>query len=67
MNTLPITFHDQIVIFVTAIGEFAGKLTEAAYAKTFAADTATWAASEAVQIFGGMGYSTEFPVPSALA
>ncbi len=34
----------------------------AAYAKVFAADTATWAASEAVQVFGGMGYSTEFPV-----
>jgi acyl-CoA dehydrogenase len=34
----------------------------ASYAKAFAADTATWAASEAVQIFGGMGYSTEFPV-----
>lgn len=34
----------------------------AAFAKAFAADTATWAASEAVQIFGGMGYSTEFPV-----
>lgn len=35
---------------------------QAAYAKAFAADTATWAASEAVQVFGGMGYSTEFPV-----
>jgi acyl-CoA dehydrogenase len=34
----------------------------AAYAKAFAADTATWAASEAVQVFGGMGYSAEFPV-----
>jgi len=36
--------------------------THAAFAKAFAADTATWAASEAVQVFGGMGYSTEFPV-----
>lgn len=36
--------------------------TQAAYAKAFAADSATWAASEAVQVFGGMGYSTEFPV-----
>lgn len=35
---------------------------QAAYAKAFAADTATWASSEAVQIHGGMGYSTEFPV-----
>ena len=35
---------------------------QAAYAKTFAADSAMWVASEAVQIFGGMGYSTEYPV-----
>jgi acyl-CoA dehydrogenase len=34
----------------------------AAFAKTFAADNAMWAATEAVQIFGGMGYSTEYPV-----
>ena len=34
----------------------------AAYCKAFAADAATWAASEAIQIHGGMGYSTEFPV-----
>jgi len=35
---------------------------QAAYAKTFAADNAMWAATEAVQIFGGMGYSTEYPI-----
>lgn len=35
---------------------------QAAYAKTFAADSAMRAAGEAVQIFGGMGYSTEYPV-----
>ncbi len=34
----------------------------ASEAKAFAADSASWAASEAVQIFGGMGYSTEYPV-----
>jgi acyl-CoA dehydrogenase len=32
------------------------------YAKAFGADSAMWAASEAVQIFGGNGYSEEFPV-----
>jgi acyl-CoA dehydrogenase len=35
---------------------------QAAFAKTFAADSAMWAATEAVQIHGGMGYSTEYPV-----
>ncbi len=35
---------------------------EAAHAKAFAADTAMWVATEAVQIFGGYGYSKEYPV-----
>jgi acyl-CoA dehydrogenase len=35
---------------------------QASYAKVFAADTAMWAASEAVQIFGGAGYSTDLPI-----
>ncbi|HSG16949.1 MAG TPA: acyl-CoA dehydrogenase family protein [Anaerolineae bacterium] len=39
---------------------------EAAYAKAYAADTAMWAATEAVQIFGGMGYSTEYPAEKLL-
>lgn len=34
---------------------------QAAYAKAFAADSAMWAATQTVQIFGGMGYSTEYP------
>lgn len=34
----------------------------AAYAKAFAADTAMRIATDAVQIFGGYGYSTEYPV-----
>lgn len=35
---------------------------EASMAKLYSADAAMWAATEAVQIFGGMGYSTEYPV-----
>lgn len=35
---------------------------EAAYAKAFAADTAMESAVEAVQVFGGYGYSQEYPV-----
>ncbi|RMG58287.1 MAG: acyl-CoA dehydrogenase [Deltaproteobacteria bacterium] len=35
---------------------------EASMAKAFAADTAMWAATEAVQVYGGMGYSAEYPV-----
>ncbi len=33
-KSLPTTFKDQIVIFVSAIGDFRGKLTENVYAKT---------------------------------
>ncbi len=39
---------------------------EAAYAKAFAADTAMRVALDAVQIFGGYGYSTEYPVEKLL-
>lgn len=35
---------------------------QASIAKVFTSDAAMWAATEAVQIFGGMGYSTEYPV-----
>ncbi|MBK1779732.1 acyl-CoA dehydrogenase family protein [Advenella sp. WQ 585] len=34
---------------------------EASMAKVTAADSAMWAATETIQIFGGMGYSTEYP------
>ena len=35
---------------------------QASIAKAYTADAAMWAATEAIQIFGGMGYSTEYPV-----
>ena len=35
---------------------------EAAMAKLFASETAMWAATQAVQIFGGYGYIQEYPV-----
>lgn len=35
---------------------------QASMAKCFSADAAMYCASEALQIFGGMGYSTEYPV-----
>lgn len=35
---------------------------QASYAKVFAADNAVYCASEALQVFGGMGYSTEYPM-----
>ncbi|MDW8059707.1 MAG: acyl-CoA dehydrogenase family protein [Thermomicrobium sp.] len=34
----------------------------AAVAKAFSADAAMWAATEAVQVFGGNGYSPDYPV-----
>jgi len=36
--------------------------TEASMAKCFAGDTAMKVATDAVQIFGGYGYTREFPV-----
>jgi acyl-CoA dehydrogenase len=36
--------------------------TAAAYAKAFAADTAMKITTDAVQVFGGYGYMSEYPV-----
>jgi acyl-CoA dehydrogenase len=35
---------------------------QASCAKAFACDAAMWVATEAMQIYGGYGYSKEFPV-----
>jgi alkylation response protein AidB-like acyl-CoA dehydrogenase len=37
-------------------------LLESSMAKCFAADTAMRVATDAVQVFGGVGYTREFPV-----
>ena len=36
--------------------------TEASMAKLFAGDTAMWVSERAVQVLGGYGYTTDFPV-----
>jgi alkylation response protein AidB-like acyl-CoA dehydrogenase len=41
---------------------FAGNTCEASMAKCWAADAAMKVATDAVQIFGGYGYTREFPV-----
>jgi len=38
------------------------KTMAAAVAKAFAGDSAMWAATEAIQVFGGNGYSPDHPV-----
>ena len=40
----------------------AGTVLEASMAKCFAADAAMKVATDAVQVFGGVGYTREFPV-----
>jgi acyl-CoA dehydrogenase len=58
----------RLLVYQSAWLVDAGKpnTLQAACAKAFAADAAMWAAGEAVQIFGGMGYSTEYPVEKLL-
>jgi len=45
-----------------------GKRTkkESAMAKLFASETAMWVTNKAIQVFGGMGFSTEAPVERML-
>ena len=39
------------------------RVTEkAAMAKVFATETAMWVTTQAVQVFGGYGYTTDYPV-----
>jgi alkylation response protein AidB-like acyl-CoA dehydrogenase len=58
----------RLLVYQAALAKMRSKVTnerftlEASMAKLFASETATWAASQAVQIHAGMGYSKELPV-----
>jgi alkylation response protein AidB-like acyl-CoA dehydrogenase len=58
----------RLLIYQAALAKQASKSTgerytqQASMAKLFASETASYCASEAVQIHGGMGYSKELPV-----
>ena len=54
----------RLLYLKAASEQDAGRLTPemGSRAKVFASETATWAAIEAVQIHGGNGYTTDYPV-----
>ena len=54
----------RALVHETARDKAAGmRVTEkAAMAKLFATETAMWVSNQAVQIFGGYGYTTDYPV-----
>jgi alkylation response protein AidB-like acyl-CoA dehydrogenase len=58
----------RLLTYQAALAKDAAKTTgqrytlEASMAKLFASETAMWTATKAVQIFGGSGYSKEYPV-----
>ena len=58
----------RLLIYNAALAKERAKKTgerytlQAAMAKLFASETATWVTNQAVQIHGGMGYSKELPV-----
>lgn len=54
----------RLLLYQSALKKDAGgRFTkEVAMAKVYCSETAMWAATEAVQILGGYGYTTEYPV-----
>jgi len=54
----------RLLLYQSALKKDRGQryTKEVAMAKVFCAETAMWAATEAVQIFGGYGFTTEYPV-----
>ncbi len=54
----------RLLLYQSALKKDSGQRysKEAAMAKVYCSETAMWAATEAVQIYGGYGYTTEYPV-----
>ncbi|MFH1733176.1 MAG: acyl-CoA dehydrogenase [bacterium] len=54
----------RLLLYQSALKKDSGSryTKEAAMAKVFCSETAMWAATQAVQILGGYGYTTEYPV-----
>lgn len=54
----------RLLLYQSALKKDSGAryTKEAAMAKVFCAETAMWASTQAVQIYGGYGYTTEYPV-----
>ncbi len=54
----------RLLLYQSALKKDSGQRysKEAAMAKVYCSETAMWAATQAVQIFGGYGYTTEYPV-----
>jgi len=53
----------RLLNFKAAMLKDAGKpyIKDAAQAKLMASETATWAAHQAIQVLGGMGYVSDMP------
>ena len=54
----------RLLLYQSALKKDSGQRysKEAAMAEVYCSETAMWAATEAVQIYGGYGYTTEYPV-----
>jgi butyryl-CoA dehydrogenase len=54
----------RLLLYQAALKKDAGQryTKEAAMAKLFCSETAMWVANQAVQIYGGYGFTTEYPV-----
>jgi alkylation response protein AidB-like acyl-CoA dehydrogenase len=58
----------RLLLYQSALKKDRGErfTKEVAMAKVYASETAMWVATQAVQIFGGYGFTTEYPVERAM-